>query len=138
MKKVNTNKGIWLPSLFEDILTQSVTNQERFTVPAINIIEDTNAFKIELAAPGLTKESFSIEVDNKKLTISSEVRPEKNKKEVNYTRKEFDFSSFQRTFALSEKIDIDAIKASYKSGVLSITLPIKEEKKEIKKMVEIS
>ncbi len=138
MKKVNTNTGMWLPSLFEDLLTQSVTNQERFTVPAINIIEDTNGFKIELAAPGLSKESFSIEVDNKKLTISSEIRSEKIKKDVNYTRKEFDFSSFQRTFALSENINTDAIKASYKNGVLSITLPIKEEKKEIKKMVEIS
>ena len=138
MKKVNTNTGMWLPSLFEDLLTQSVTNQERFTVPAINIIEDTNGFKIELAAPGLSKESFSIEVDNKKLTISSEVRPERIKKEVNYTRKEFDFSSFQRTFALSENINVDAIKASYKNGILNITLPIKEEKKDIKKMVEIS
>ncbi len=137
MKSV-TNKNLWLPTLFEDLLTQNVVNQERFTVPAINIIENEDNFKVELAAPGLKKDNFKIEVDNNKLTISSEVSSEKINSNVNFTRKEFDFSSFTRTFALSDNINTDAIKASYKNGVLSITLPKKEEKKDIKKMVEIS
>ncbi len=136
MKSV-TNRN-WLPTLFEDLLTQNVMNQQRFTVPAINILEEENNFKIELAAPGLKKDYFKIEVDNNKLTISSEIRSENNTKDVKFNRKEFDFSSFTRTFALSENIDTDAIKASYKNGILSITLPKKEEKKDIKKMVEIS
>ncbi len=137
MKSV-TNRNLWLPTIFEDLLTQNVVNQERFTVPAINIIENEDNFKIELAAPGLKKDNFKIEVDNNKLTISSEVSSEKINSNVNFTRKEFDFSSFTRTFALSDNINTDAIKATYKNGVLSITLPKKEEKKDIKKMVEIS
>ena len=137
MKNVG-NKNIWLPTLFEDLLNQNVVNQERFTVPAVNIIEEENSFKIDLAAPGLKKDNFKIEVDNNKLTVTSEVESEKHIKKDNFTRKEFDFSSFTRTFALTENIDVDGIKASYKNGVLSIVLPKKEEKKEIKKMVEIS
>ena len=137
MKSV-TNRNLWLPALFEDLLTQNTDNQERFTVPAINIIEDQDNYRIELATPGLKKDNFKIEVDNNKLTISSEVSAEKINKNVNFTRKEFDFSSFTRTFALSDNINTDAIKATYKNGVLSITLPKKEEKKDIKKMVEIS
>jgi HSP20 family protein len=137
MKNVG-NKNIWLPTLFEDLLNQNVVNQERFTVPAVNIIEEENSFKIDLAAPGLKKDNFKIEVDNNKLTVTYEVESEKHIKKDNFTRKEFDFSSFTRTFALTENIDVDGIKASYKNGVLSIVLPKKEEKKEIKKMVEIS
>jgi HSP20 family protein len=137
MKNVG-NKNIWLPTLFEDLLNQNVVNQERFTVPAVNIIEEENSFKIDLAAPGLKKDNFKIEVDNNKLTVTSEVESKKHIKKDNFTRKEFDFSSFTRTFALTENIDVDGIKASYKNGVLSIVLPKKEEKKEIKKMVEIS
>lgn len=137
MKNVN-DKNIWLPSLFEDLLTQSVANQDRFTVPAVNISEEKDNFKIDLAAPGLKKDNFKIEVDDNKLTVTSEVESEKHIKKDNFTRKEFDFSSFTRTFALTENIDTNKIKATYKNGVLSIVLPKKEQKKEIKKMVEIS
>ena len=97
------------------------------TVPAVNIKDNEKEFELELAVPGRKKEDFNIEVDNDVLTISSEKKHEEEVKEENYTRREFGFSSFKRSFTLPETINTDKIKADYSEGLLKFVLPKKEE-----------
>jgi len=98
-------------------------------VPSVNIIENENDFVLELAAPGKTKEDFKINLENQLLTISSEVKEEKEETKKNYTRREFVFNSFSRSFTLPKNIIHDKVAADYKDGILRITLPKKEEAK---------
>ena len=95
--------------------------------PAVNIKENEKDFEIEFAVPGMKKEDFDIEVENELLTISAEVDGEKNVTDDNYTRREFSYSSFKRSFTLPETIDEDKIKATYQDGVLKLSLPKREE-----------
>ena len=98
--------------------------------PSVNIIESDDDFKIELAAPGLTKKDFKIDVENDVLIIFAEKKSEgKEGKKTNYTRREFDFTNFKRSFTLSEVIDSQSISARYANGVLIVTLSKKEEAK---------
>ena len=97
------------------------------STPAVNIKDNEKSFELDLIVPGRKKEDFNIEVDNELLTISAELKDEKEVKEENYTRREFRFSSFKRAFTLPESINVDDIKAEYVDGVLKIELPKKEE-----------
>jgi len=103
------------------------------TLPAANIRESEDSYEVELAAPGMKKEDFKIELDNNMLTISSEKTEEydeENAKEK-YSRKEFSYQAFQRSFNLpKEVVDEEKIKAHYKDGVLHLTIPKKEEAKQ--------
>ncbi len=115
---------------FNDLFeTMSVPDVSRGTIPAVNIIETDENFKLELAAPGLKKEDFKISIDNDMLTISSEKKTESGTSGEKYTRKEFTYSSFTRTFTLPEMVDADKINASYEDGLMRVTLPKKEEAK---------
>jgi len=96
-------------------------------VPAVNITEHKDHYQVELAAPGLAKNDFKIDVDGNMLTISSEKEETKEEKDKQFTRKEYNFSSFSRCFTLPEEINREKIDARYESGVLQITLPRKEE-----------
>lgn len=107
-------------------------------IPAVNIKEENDKFILEMAAPGMSKDDFKINLDNYQLTISSEQKKEKKEKEDNYTRREFVYSSFSRSFTLPKTIDIDKIKADYKNGILSLTLPKKEEEAKLTKQIKIS
>lgn len=101
------------------------------SLPAVNIAEDKDCFLVEMAAPGLQKSDFNIEVNNNLMTISCE------KKEVNedkengetYTRREFSYQSFTRSFTLPESVDCDKISANYEKGILHVSIPKKEEAK---------
>lgn len=97
------------------------------TIPAVNIKENESGFAIELAAPGKTKEDFKIEIDHNVLTISSESKVEKEETKEKYTRKEFSYSSFRRTFTLPETVNSESINATYENGILQVALPKKEE-----------
>ena len=101
------------------------------TLPAVNIMEDENEYKIQLAAPGLKKEDFRLNYDNGRLSISSTQKTElKEKGSEKYTQREFNYQSFQRTFSIAEKIvDVDKISAKYESGILQLSLPKREEVK---------
>jgi len=110
-------------SLFDDFF------QQEKSLPAVNVAEDQDNFKIELAAPGLKKEDFKINVNNGVLMISSEKKQESEKKEENYTRREFQYSSFLRSFTLPTSVDSDKISASYRDGILNINIPKREEVK---------
>ena len=92
-------------------------------VPAVNIKEDDDAFKLELAAPGMNKKDFKIDIENGMLMISSEKSQETEKEEDNFTRREFSYRGFNRSFRLPDFILEDKIKAEYKDGLLRLSLP---------------
>ncbi|MCR9062506.1 MAG: Hsp20/alpha crystallin family protein [Cytophagales bacterium] len=120
------------PSLLDNLFSDVdffADSRSNLSVPAVNVKEDGESFNIELAAPGVKKEDFKINVDEKLLTISSEVKKEETEEKDNYTRKEFNYSSFTRSFTLPKTVDIEKIEASHENGVLHITLPKKEEAK---------
>jgi HSP20 family protein len=106
-------------------------------VPAANVKEDDQKFEIELAAPGFSKDEIKINLEHNVLEISAEQKHEKKEEKKNYTRKEFNYNSFSRSFQLPEGINTDSINADYKEGILKLILPKKEvakasNKKEIK------
>lgn len=95
-------------------------------VPAVNVSETDQGYQLEVAAPGMKKDDFDVEVKDGVLTISSETRSEREEEENNYTRREFSYSSFTRSFVLPEQVEADHIKASYRDGILYLDLPKKE------------
>ena len=99
------------------------------TVPAVNITENNDDFKVTVAAPGLKKNDFTIDVEGNMLTISSEKEENFEQKEARYTRKEYSYTSFNRSFSLPEEVNQGKIEASYAEGVLTVVLPKKEEAK---------
>ncbi|WP_394970684.1 Hsp20/alpha crystallin family protein [uncultured Croceitalea sp.] len=108
-------------------------------VPAVNILENEASFELELAIPGFKKDDFNIEIDDNILTISSEVKSEKENNMDNYTRREFSYSSFKRAFTLPETIDEAKINANYEDGILRLSLPKKEEAlPKPKRLIEIA
>lgn len=107
-------------------------------VPAVNIRETDAQFVVEMAVPGMKKEDFDVQIKDGMLLISSEHKEEKEEKKDNFTRKEFNFSSFSRSFRLPENIRPEAIKATYKEGLLLIELPKLEKAKADVKKVEIA
>jgi HSP20 family protein len=100
------------------------------SLPAVNVKETEDDFTIEVAAPGMTKKDFNIHFHNNVLTISSEKKNENEEKKENYTRREFSYQSFQRSFTVADNaVDSDKISAKYADGILVITLPKREEVK---------
>ncbi len=99
------------------------------TQPAANIRENDKDFEIDLAAPGLLKEDFSLELKNDILVISAKKESKNEEKNGNFTRKEFEYSSFCRSFSLPETVDTEKIMASYTDGVLKVNLPKREDSK---------
>lgn len=96
------------------------------TIPAVNISEEKDRFFIEMAAPGLKKEDFKISVEGDVMTIASEKEEEKKEEGKNFSRKEYNYSSFSRSFTLPETANISNIEAKYADGVLKLTIPKKE------------
>ena len=114
-------------SLIDDLFINQDWNHISTTVPAANIIEADDHFDIELAAPGKKKSDFTIELDEGVLTISSETETKSTEKEGSFTRKEFGYSSFKRSFNIPETVSADKISANYKEGILTVSLPKKAE-----------
>ncbi|WP_276390213.1 Hsp20/alpha crystallin family protein [Eudoraea chungangensis] len=122
--------NVVFPSLMNDIFKPDwfggLENHTSY-VPAVNIMENETDFQLELFVPGRKREDFNVEIDEQVLTISSELSQENKTENNNYSRKEYSYESFKRAFTLPESVDEDAIKASYKDGVLKFVLPKKEE-----------
>ncbi len=123
-------------SLFDDFLNTEMGDWKRqnysstqTTLPKVNIKEDEDKFTVEMAAPGMKKADFHIHLDQNALTISSEREAEDQSDEGQYTRREFAYHAFRRSFTLPETADGEKIGASYKNGILSISIPKKEEAK---------
>jgi len=105
------------------------------SMPAVNVKEGKDAFKINVAAPGFKKEDFKLEVKNGHLTISGEASEEKEDKDETYTRREYSFNTFSRSFSLPENVKGDDIEAKYADGVLNITVPkAKADEKPVKQI----
>ena len=125
-----------LPLLFDDFLNRdlftmgnSSFSDTNTTVPAVNIKETPDRYEVEVAAPGMQKEDFKVELDGNVLTISSEKSNQSQEREdERFYRREFSYQSFQRTFNLKkEVVDSDKIEARYEHGVLQLMIPKKEE-----------
>jgi HSP20 family protein len=101
------------------------------TVPAVNIVEDKNDYKVSLAVPGMKKDDFNIDVEGNMLTISSEKEESKEEKDEKYNRKEYSYSSFSRSFTLPEEVNKEKIEAKYEDGLLKLVLPKKEDVKKL-------
>lgn len=135
-------------NLFDDFFSKDLWNwgqqhnsTTNTTLPAVNIRESNDNYVVEMAAPGMKKEDFKIELDGNTLTISSERKENRVENEgERYARREFSYQSFQRSFQLAKDVvDVDGIQAKYENGVLELTVPKKEEvKQKPPRMIEIS
>ncbi len=114
----------------KDFMTNFFEPQTGISVPAVNIAENKVSFRIEVAAPGLEKDDFKVEMENNVLSISSKKEKRDEVNEDHYMRKEFSYSSFSRTFTMPDTVDADKINASHKNGILEIVVPKKEEAKQ--------
>lgn len=112
--------------LFENVIT---TDFRKNTLPNVNIRETADRYILEMAAPGLEKEDFKVNLENEVLTVSAEKKSESDEKNEKYTRKEFSYSSFRRSFTLPEMVEAEKINARYENGIMMIDLPKKEEAK---------
>ena len=113
--------------LFDDVITRP--DVRRSTIPSVNVVESDENFRLEVAAPGLSKDDFKISVDNDVMTVSTEKKSESTEKKEKYTRQEFAYSAFTRSFTLPEIVNAENIQANYENGVMTIMLPKKEEAK---------
>ena len=113
-------------SLIDDLFLNQDWNHNSNNIPAVNIIEADDHFDIQLAAPGKKKNDFKIELEEGVLTISSETETKYTEKEGTFTRKEFGCNSFKRSFSVPETVSADKISASYKDGILMVSLPKKQ------------
>jgi len=127
-------------SLFDDFFTRDLTNMAQnnysvtnTTIPAVNIKETAENFEVEVAAPGMNKEDFKVELDGNQLTISceKETSGQTGENDERYTRQEFSYQAFQRTLQLpKDVVDADKIGARYQNGLLQLVIPKKEEAKQ--------
>ena len=99
------------------------------SMPAVNISEAKDSYLVSLAVPGMKKDDFKVDVEGNMLTISSEKSETKEANEEKYTRKEYNYSSFSRSFTIPDDVEIEKIDARYQDGELKLTLPRKEEAK---------
>ncbi|SRR5258706_15890570 len=142
MKKLMKSNGSFfptIPSLFEDVFTRdwfdsslATLSTSGATLPDANVMETNDEFKIEVAAPGMKRDDFKVELDNNVLTISSQREDSREEKDEkgNYTHREFSYQSFRRSFSMPEnKVDGEKISARYADGILYVTVPKKEEAK---------
>jgi HSP20 family protein len=127
----NPYPSLW-NKLFDDEFFNMNFSSTGTTLPSVNIRETKDDFVVEVAAPGMRKEDFRIELDNNIMSISSErsETDEDKDNEGNYTRREFSYQSFQRSFTLPSSVHGENISAQYKDGVLNIVIPKKEEAKQ--------
>jgi HSP20 family protein len=120
----------FFPSLVDDFMNQEWNSKllsSSVSQPAVNIIEKQAQFKIELAAPGMQKDHFTIEMEEGILSISANQKEEKTSEKGKFTRREFSYDSFRRSFTLPESVELAKIEANYAKGVLHVSLPKRKE-----------
>ena len=137
----------WLPSIFNDFFDSDWMVKANATAPAINVLETEKEYKVEVAAPGMTKEDFNVHIDEEnnlvismeKKTENKEEGNEENKAEGRYLRREFSYSQFQQTMILPDDVDKERIEAHVENGVLQIELPkyTEQEKEKAKRVIAI-
>jgi HSP20 family protein len=124
-----------LTSWVDDILNNNFGSEfvsnfnTGISLPAVNVIENDDNYIVEMAIPGLKKSDFDISLDNQILSISAETKTEDESDDKNFTRREFGYSSFKRTFKLPKSVETNKISANYKDGILKVELPKRDEAK---------
>ncbi len=131
---LRTNRYSW-PSLVEDFFNGDwfpafFDAEKKYSIPAVNIVEGKEDYRIEVAAPGLSKDDFKVNLENNMLTISSEKEEKHEESDEKVMRREFNYSSFSRCFSLPQTVNSEKIKASHKDGVLTVVVPKRDEAKE--------
>ena len=140
MMPIRRNNQEWLPSIFNDFFDNVWMFRTNTTSPAVNVIENEKDYKVEVAAPGMTKDDFNIHLtDDSQLVITMEKKNESKNDSSKYLRREFSYSKFQQTLVLPDDVEKDHISASVDNGVLTIDLPKKSQESKAKehKVIEI-
>ena len=137
-----TRPSSLLPSVLEELLPSWLEINGKkgsalLTVPAVNIVEEKDHFAISLAAPGMKKEDFKIDVTDQELTVSAKTEVSSEEKGKKFTKREYNYSSFFRSFDLPDSVIASKISATYTDGVLHLSLPKKEEAKQQTASVQI-
>ncbi len=129
----------WMDNFFNDDFDLMSTRKNNLIFPPVNVEESDNSFMLTLAAPGLQKEDFNIEIKDNSLVISREKSESSSEENERFTRKEYNNSSFSRSFWLPENINKNEISATYDQGILTITLKKNEEEKtQLSKKIEVA
>ena len=143
MMPVRRTQG-WLPGILDDFFGNEWVDKTSSTAPAVNVIETDKEYKVEIAAPGLTRDDFKIDInEDNELTVSMEKKVEKNEvsekegKKHTYLRREFSYSSFRQRMILPDNVNVDNIDAKMENGVLTIDIPKKTEEEKRKNMRQI-
>ncbi|HAE66881.1 MULTISPECIES: Hsp20/alpha crystallin family protein [Sphingobacterium] len=138
-KSLNTDAvNPFVNTVFDNLFNDNFISDRLVSrVPAVNISETEKSFKIEMAAPGLDKSDFKINVDKNLITISAEKKEESVSEEKLYSKKEFNYSSFSRSFTLPETVDYSNIEAAYEGGILILTVGKKEDAIIAKRLIEV-
>ena len=121
--------NIWDDFFNRDFIDSSIGRLGNGNSPAVNVAESNDGFTIEVAAPGYEKADFNVFVDNGTLTVSSEKKLEEKESAESYTRREFMYSTFKRSFTLPDSVEAGKVSASYENGILKINVPKREEAK---------
>jgi HSP20 family protein len=142
LKKSNGNRPV-LESMFADFFDfnemlpfKGITAFK--SVPSVNVIENGNELKLQVAAPGLNKNDFKLTIDKGILTISAEKQEEQKEENEKFTKREFNYSSFSRSFSLPDYVIEEGAQAKFEDGILKITLPFKEEVRKVENKREIT
>ena len=143
MMPVRRTQG-WLPGILDDFFGNEWVDKTSSTAPAVNVIETDKEYKVEIAAPGLTRDDFKIDInEDNELTVSMEKKVEKNEesekegKKHTYLRREFSYSSFRQRMILPDNVNVDNIDAKMENGVLTSDIPKKTEEEKRKNMRQI-
>ncbi len=138
-KSLNTDAvNPFVNTVFDNLFNDNFISDRLVSrVPAVNISESEKSFKIEMAAPGLDKSDFKINVDKNLITISAEKKEEQVSEEKLYSKKEFNYSSFSRSFTLPETVDYSNIEAAYEGGILILTVGKKEDAIIAKRLIAV-
>lgn len=124
--------------VFDSIFNDTFFNERMISrVPSVNIGESENGYHVELAAPGLKKEDFKLNLERNSLSISVDQSSTQQESQKNYTRREFGYNSFVRSFTLPDSADHSQIEASYMDGILHIDIAKREEAKAVSRQIEI-
>ena len=141
MSLIRYNANDFVPTSFSNLVdqffneAQTRTGGSRF-VPKVDIAENETSFELHVAAPGLSKEDFKIELNDGQLTVSGERKFTTEKKDKKFHSVETQYGSFVRSFSLPENVDVEKINAKYNNGILELTIP-KDEKKALKQTIKI-
>ena len=131
-------RPFYMPNFFDDDFLPTLSSRTS-SMPAVNIKEDEKNYILDLAIPGMDKKDLKIDTNEDVLTILSESKDETSEKRDGYKKKEFNYSSFSRSFYIPDNVNRDKIEANYKDGILTVSLPkMEEEKRNLSRQIAIS